>query len=161
MNTKNFTSLICLIPFVLCMLPTEASAARLIKAEISYEGGVVLECSTSDMGKPDPDEVWNYLKKLTFKPTAAFADLKIDPSAKQTVLAGAGPGVALEDSKVSVSIRYGGESTFRELTLTRVPKDKRGGEWTLDAAEIDRQFGTRSITRRDAARLKRPKTLKP
>ena len=76
-------------------------------------------------------------------------------------LTGAGEGVALADSKITVSIAFGGSAKFRELTLVRVPKDSQGREWMLDPAQVDDRFASRLISRRDAARLRRPGKEKP
>ena len=68
--------------------------------------------------------------------------------------------MALRDCRITVSIAYGGESKFRELTLTRVMKDAHGHEWMLDPGEIDRWFAYRLISRREASKLRRPGKLK-
>ena len=138
-----------------------ASGARLVKASVSYDGVVILEGSTSDDGRVDADGVWAYLKTLKFKPTAAFADRKIDPATGKTTLTGAGEGVALADSKITVSIAFGGSAKFRELTLIRVPKDSQGKEWRLDPVQVDDRFASRLISRREAARLRNPGKDKP
>lgn len=140
----------------LLVWPHEASAARLIRASISLNGKIILEGSTSDDGHTDADGVWEYLKSIKFKPTDEFQALKVDPAAKQAVLSGAGRGVPLSDSKVTVSIEYGGKSKFRKLTLIRVAKDAQGREWTLDPPELDAMFGYRLISRREASKLGAP-----
>jgi hypothetical protein len=143
-----------------CMGTGEALAARLIKASVSYEGKLILKGTWSDSGSVDADGVWEYLKKIQFVPTEAFKALKVDPTAKKTVLSGAGKGVALSDSKITVSIVAGGESKFRQLTLTRLAKDKQGREWMLSPEEVDVWFAYRLIGRREAAQLRDPKKLK-
>ena len=145
----------------LFMQPQEASAARLIRASVSFDGKVILTGSTSDDGHADADDVWEYQKEIKFTPTEAFGALNVDPTAKQTKLVGAGPGVALSDCRITVSIAYGGSSKFRELTLTRVAKDAHGREWMLDPGEVDKWFAYRLISRREAANLRNPGRLKP
>ena len=146
--------------FVFFAWQDQASAARLIRASVSYEGAVILEGGTSDDGYVDSDGVWEYLKKIKFTPTEAFDALKIDPVAKVTKLEGGGPGVALADCRITVSIAHGGSAKFRELTPTRVPKDKHGREWMLDPDEINKWFAYRMISRREASKLRRPGKLK-
>jgi len=82
--------------------------AWLIRASVMYDGKVVLEGSTSDDGRTDADGVWEQLKQITFKPTADFAALGIDPTAKQTVLTDGRKGVPLSQTKLRVDIVYGG-----------------------------------------------------
>jgi hypothetical protein len=84
-----------------------------------------------------------------------------DPTAKEAVLSGAGRGVALSDSKITISIAYGGESKCRQVTLTRVVKDANGREWVLDSGEMDGLFADRMISRREASELHKPGKLKP
>ena len=159
--TVKPTALLILAVSAFYIWPGEASAARLIRAEVSYDGKVVLEGSTSDDGHTDADGVWEYLKSIKFKPTDEFQALKVDQAAKQTTLSGAGRGVPLSDSKITVAIAYGGESKFRDLTITRVAKGSHGREWMLNPGEVDKWFAYRLISRREAANLRDPAKLKP
>jgi len=160
MNMKQ-RNVYIMTAFALCLGVHEALAARLIRASVSYDGKVVLEGGTSDNGKSDADEVWGMLGTITFKPTEAFGGLGVAPTAQQATLADDRKGVAMRDTKLNVQIAYGGEANFRKLTLTRVPKDRWGGEWKLDQKEVDSIFGYRLISRREAAQLRKPKKLKP
>ena len=158
------TALLILVACAIFMESQESSAARLIRAEVSYDGKLVLEGSTSDDGHMDADAAWDYLKTMKFRPTDAFKTLDFDPSVKETVLLGSSKGVkgvALADCRITVSIAYGGESKFRELTLTRVIKDAHGREWMLDPGEIDKWFAYRLISRKLASELRKPNKLNP
>ena len=48
--------------FVFFTWQDQASAARLIRASVSYEGAVILEGGMADDGKTDSDGVWEYMK---------------------------------------------------------------------------------------------------
>ena len=164
MKTTNWRSQKELLILAVCVFftsPTEATAARYVRAEISLDGKTLLKGSTGDNGRVDADGVWEYLKRIKFTPTEAFEALNVDPTAKQTQLVGDGPGVALSDCRITVSIAYGGSSRFRELTLTRVAKDAQRREWRLDSDEVDKWFAYRLISRREAANLRNPRKLKP
>ena len=158
--TMKTTPLLILVASALFIWPQEASAARFIRASVSFDGKVILTGSTSDDGHADADGVWEYLKEIKFTPTEAFDALNVGPTAKQTKQVGAGPGVALSDCRITVSIAYGGSSKFRELTLTRVAKDAHGREWMLDPGKVDKWFAYRLISRREASKLRRPGKLK-
>ena len=141
-----------------CVLACESHAARYVKAEISLDGKILLVGSRGDNGQPDADEVWDYLKTITFKRTEEFLALKFKDDAKEAVLTSnapkGGPGT------IVIDMGYGGKTTTRELTLIRVPRDENGGEWRLDPAQIDKLFSRRFLRRSDAARLKNPQNYR-
>lgn len=136
----------------------DATAARVVQADISLDGKVVLEGSTGDNGRVDADGVWEYLKSIKFKATEDFRKLHVDPEAKQAVLSSNAPRGQL--GTIILNIRYGGKAITRELKVVRVPIDKYGREWSLDPAQVDKLFDDRLIRRSDAARLDNPRNSK-
>jgi hypothetical protein len=138
-------------------LAPAAEAARRIRATISLDGKPILESSHGDNGHPDADEVWGYLKELTFEPLQAFP--APEGHAKEfTLTSNPPPG---ELGRIVIDVDYGGETRIRELKLLRVPRDKYGREWKLDPAAVDALFDGRLISRRDAARLAKPQRSGP
>ena len=161
MRTKNRLNQSAFLILAVCVFftsPTEATAARYVRAEISLDGKTLLEGSTGDNGRIDADGVWEYLKSIKFKATENFDELKVAPTAKQTVLTSKVPRGQL--GTVVVYIAYGGKAMKRELKLVRVPIDKQGREWALDPTEVDKMFDDRLIRRSDAAKLKNPTASK-
>lgn len=134
------------------LLAPAAEAARFVKVTISWDGKPILEGSMGDNGHPDADEVWGYLKELTFKPLEAFPAPEGD--AKEFTLVSNPPQGEL--GRIVIDVRYGGQARTRELKLVRVPRDEQGRQWKLDPADVDRLFDDRLISRRDAARLAKP-----
>lgn len=136
--------------------------ARHVGAEIALDGVVVLRGSTSDDGHPDADAVWDYqLGQLTYAPTDAFAKLGVPADAVEWTLASApAPARGARPAQVRVEVRYGGGVTTHELALVRVPRTPNGGEWRVQARDVERLFAGRSITRREAANLTTPARTK-
>lgn len=138
------------------VLARELHAARYVRADISLDGKTVLEGSTGDNGKPDADDVWDYLKTIRFRATEEFLALDVKDDAKEVVLTSNAPKGEL--GGIVISVRYGGKAMTRKLTLVRVPRDENGREWRLDPAQVDKLFDYRFIRRSDAARLKNPQS---
>jgi hypothetical protein len=134
------------------LAPASAEAARLVRVEITVDGKLVLRSSFGDSGREDADEVWNGLKTLRFEATEEFAELSAG-DAKEIVLKSQAPVGEL--GQIVIDVSYGGRAETRELRLIRVAKDRRGFEWQLDPAEVDRLFDDRLIRRKDAKRLKK------
>lgn len=141
----------------------EARAARYVKAVIAVDGNIVLEGSTGDNGRPDTDEVWDYLKTIRFKATEGFRALGVEDDAKEVILTtNALKGqLGITHLGIVVNIRYGGKAMTRQLAVVRVPRDQHGREWRIDPAQVDELFDRRFIRRSDAARLKTPRSSKP
>lgn len=118
---------------------------RMVRAEVSFQGEVLLEASTSDDGSPHVDEVWNYLKKLEFSPTPAFHTLREKREAE-------GSPWTLERSKeedwIRLDIAYGGRAELWKLPLLQV-----GESWRVDVDAIDAAAERRWIRRWEAANL--------
>ena len=138
-------------------LASEARAARMLAAHISLDGKIVLETWFGDNGRPDADEVWDYLKTIKFEATKEFLGLEVKHDAKEMVLTSNAPR---SRRGVVVYISYGGEAITHELTLVRVARDESGREWRLDPAQVDRLFNNHLISRSDAARLRNPRNSK-
>ena len=121
-------SLSCTLVFLATVVfAGEATAARFVWAKVPLDGTTLLERSTSDDGRVDADGVWEYLKSMKFKATKNFADLKVDPAAKETVLNSNAPRG--QPGTIVVDIAYGGKGNIRKLKLIRVPIDRQGREW--------------------------------
>jgi len=135
-------------------LAGESRAARYVRTDVSLDGKTVLQGSTGDNGRPDADQVWDYLKTIRFKATKEFPGLAVKHDAKETVLTSSAPKG--KPGGVVIDIRYGGMAMTRQLTLIRVPRDKDEREWRLDPDQVDQLFDRRFIRRSDAARLKNP-----
>lgn len=139
--------------------PIAPTPQRLILARILFDGKPILEATTSDNGYPDADEVWNYLKSVKFKPTDEFKKLKIDAAAKEALLSKKENNG--DQHEITIEISYGGKAKPRNLKLIRVPRDKRGREWTLDPLDVDSEFNLRTISRLLASKLSDPQATKP
>ena len=100
----------------------------------------------------------NTSKSLKFKATKDFIRLRVDPSAKETILSSNAPRGQL--GTIVVDITYGGRAITRKLKVLRVPIDEGGREWSLAPSEVDRMFDDRLIRRSDAARLENPQESK-
>jgi hypothetical protein len=131
----------------------EAHAMRYVKVVVSVDGKPILESSRGDRGDQDADEVWGYLKQLTFKPTEEFAAAQ--RGTKTVALESMAP--VGQNGEIVIDMPYGGRAQTRHLKLIRVSRDDAGREWKLDPEECDRLYDTRTITRSQAARLKNPK----
>lgn len=138
-------------------------AQRIILAEISVDGVVVLRGSASDDGHPDADEVWGYLETLKFKPTDAFQSLNVAKDAKQLELLGTEipvcgerkPGEKIRrERSIRLDMSYGGHADVRELDLVRGEPDRGGATWSVTAEDIESNASWRWITRRQADQLK-------
>ena len=131
------------------------TAARLVAAEVRLGDVVLLRGSTSDDGKPDVDQVWDYLRELRLQPTAAFDELRAGRAAEAE--AGAEPVAEGswklrrrdEDPWIHLRIAYGGRAEVFVLTLLR----DEGGRWRVDPADVARYADMRWIRRSEAARL--------
>lgn len=145
-------------------------ATRLVLAEVSVGGEVVLRGSTSDDGEPDADEVWGYLKHLRFAPTDAFAGLGVAADAEALELLGeVRPSTAtserpIHEPTITLDVHYGGVAALRRLSLVRAPSEagggQRGAEWRVAPDERERYFDLRRITRREARLLDDPRRTK-
>ena len=152
MKRYMFALLFCLTT---CLLASPAYAARLIRIKIYLDGEVILEGGAGDDGHPDADAVWKRLRSRKLKATEHFQKLNVAPDAKETTVTSDEPIGPLDP--IIVDINYGGKATTRRLKLIRVPMDKHGREWTLDAAQVDELFHDRYIHRSEAARLENPR----
>lgn len=137
--------------------------ARLIQAEVSVDGTVILRASTSDNGRPDADEVWGYLEgEIQFVPTEGFADLGLDGSGSHLELHGKPTGLDPDSPgpkfhpTLGLSLDYGGQCDLRELRLVRVDPKDGSAAWKVDPSVVERWFAMRRITRREAALLEDP-----
>jgi hypothetical protein len=133
-------------------------AMRYVKVVVSMDGKPILEASTGDRGDQDADEVWSYLDRLTFRPTAEFA-ATVPASEQQRVLESR--AAVGQEGQIVIDMPYDGRANTRRLKLIRVPRDDFGREWKLDSEEIEKLSKTRLITRRQAAELKNPKAANP
>lgn len=136
-----------------------APFARFVPAVVRCDGVEVLRASTSDNGSPDADEVWYYLRNLTFQPTDEFARLG-DPAADGVWRI---PAQATDQEKplpvrFTVDIAYGGRLELRELLLEPAGTGKVG--WRLAPGEAERWFKHRWIARDAVAALRDPKRAK-
>jgi len=139
---------------------TTPPLARFIGAEIRLLDTVVLQGSTSDDGSADVDEVWDYQRAgLTYLPGPGFAALGVAPGASSLTLASAprpaGKGQA-RPAQVTVDVSYGGTVATADLRLERVPGSAEPGRWRVPVDELDGLFARRTLTRSQAAALKRP-----
>lgn len=133
--------------------------ARYVPAVVTCDGVEVLRASTSDNGRPDADEVWYYLRGLTFLPTDDFARLGDPAEGKPWRI----PAAAKEAEKplpvrFTVDVAYGGKVELRELLLVPAGEGKAG--WRLAPGEAERWFSHRWIARAAAADLRDPKRAK-
>jgi hypothetical protein len=136
-----------------------APFARFVPAVVLCDGVEVLRASTSDDGSPDADEVWYYLRNLTFQPTDEFARLG-SPTVGGTWRI---PAAAAEQPKplpvrFTVEVAYGGKVDLRELQL--VPAAGGNTGWRLAPGEAERWFQHRWIGRSAVAGLRDPKRAK-
>lgn len=136
-----------------------APFARYVPAVVTCDGVEVLRASSSDNGSPDADEVWYYLRNLTFQPTDEFARLG-DPAAGELWRI---PAPATKQEKplpvrFTVDIAYGGKIELRELLLVPAGDGKVG--WRLAPGEAERWFKHRWIARDAVAALRDPKRAK-
>ena len=143
-------------------------SARIVTAEVSLDGQVVLRGSTSDDGRPDADAVWEYLRQLSLTPTAKLAS--VAPERREdheggafSLLGRAEPerrgadGGPWRHADIQLDIAYGGAAELRTLRLIPTAKP---GEWRVDLAAIEGWFGLRTIRREWAARLEEPRRKK-
>jgi hypothetical protein len=126
-----------------------------VKVVVILDGKVILEGNASDDGHRDADELWEALKSVKLKPTAAFAKLQIKDDAKQVTVTNTAPKG--EESNLQIKMAYGGRAATREIGVTRQPADPAGREWQIDSKDIDRLFEYREISRYEASILKHPK----
>ncbi len=118
----------------------------------------MLEGNASDNGHRDADQLWDALKDVKFKPTAAFKKLQEKEDAKEVLLkstTGRGELVNLQ-----IILDFGGRAVTNELHIHRVPADAPGREWQLDADEVANLFDSRMISRYEAGKLRDPKREK-
>lgn len=141
-----------------------APAARMVLAEISLNGEVILRGSTSDDGHPDADEVWGYLKGEFFlHPTENLSIAGEDRERGRLELHGAPTGLEAGSHgpryhpTLGLEIAYGGQCELRELSLIRVRTDDDTEAWKVDPETVDRWFAHRRITRREASLLEDPR----
>lgn len=146
----------CLSCAIVGMLCNTAFALRLCWVEISLNGEVILETSYGDNGHPDADAVWEGLKVQNLRETDAFKKLKIDPELKEYRF-DVPPPQKGEEWPIKIRATYGGVAETRFVTIKRVAPDQTGGSWRIDAKDLDREFDTRKISRRQARELKDPK----
>jgi hypothetical protein len=134
---------------------TSALGARYIGIQIILDGKVILEGNASDDGSRDADQLWDALKSVRFKPTEEFQKLNIQRGAKEAVVRSTSPEGELVNLIVDVDV--GGTAITNELHLKRVPADEYGREWQLNSQEVADLFDSRTISRREAAKLASPK----
>ncbi len=137
------------------------AARRLISAELRIDGELVLSAFTSDDGYPDADEVWSYLARLEFERTPEAEETGLSIEGGTLTLRGKPderPGLTTPFKKVvTLKVGYGGVATLREVKLKRIDSEKDGGLWRVDKELGTRMFSYRTITRSQAAALKKPK----
>lgn len=129
-----------------------APVARFVPASIAMDGKEILRGSTSDDGHPDVDEVWGYLRGITFSPTDDFAKLGLAADTAQLLLEKKG-----EPKAIVLDLAYGGEVRTWRLELERCVDAHGKPCWKLAPPEIERLFSYRLISRSEAARLRDPK----
>lgn len=139
--------------------PKASAPARLILAEVSVGGTIVLRGSTSDDGQPDADAVWRRLPSVQMSPTDAFAKLGVPDDAEEFEIRGTEAAAAADEAKpprrardVVFSIRYGGTATAYDVTIQRDGKAR----WHVQREAVDGYFSLRTISRYAAGRLKEP-----
>ena len=107
--------------------PLATSEARLVPAEVRFNGEVLLEASTSDDGQPNVDQVWAYLAGLRFSATPEFEALRTARErGDDTCTLSRGE----EDDWIELEISYGGRAQLRKLSLL-----KDGEFWRLAPAQ--------------------------
>ena len=130
---------------VLLQAADRAPDQRLVRAELRFNGELLLETSTSDDGHPDVDQVWAYLPGLAFRPTPEFAKLLAARGVE-------GDAFTLErgekDDWIRLDIAYGGRAELRKLPLRR-----DGETWKVDADAVQGAAERRWIRRWEAAAL--------
>lgn len=102
----------------------EAHAVRYVKVVVLVDGKPILESSRGDRGDEDADEVWGYLKHMTFIPTEEFA--ATHAGAKTVNLESKAP--VGQNGEIVIDMPYGGWAQTRRLKLIRVSRDDAGHE---------------------------------
>ena len=149
------------VALAVCLVSvTSAQAARYVKIEVLLDGKVLLEGNDSDDGHRDADQVWDALTSVNFKATDEFKKLMTKDDVQEVLLKSTTGSARGEQVNLQIDAMYGGTVVTHELHIKRVPVDRFGREWQLDAKELTKLFRYRTISRDQAAQLANPKRTK-
>jgi hypothetical protein len=128
---------------------TKAFAARYVPVKVYLNNRLILKGNISDNGLPDADAVWENLKTAELHETEAFKNIQLDKIDKTFRIGSNGIG----ENPIRLDVRYGGLTETANLAIHQQSVGVDGPIWRISAAEIDRLFDRRMVSRTDVDRI--------